>query len=454
MVDQPRDLEIDSKILRGEMDVSVLEVVRANTPRTVSFLLSSTFTDTERERNLLLADVVPYLQEFARKLGFEFRLAEMRWGIRAEASSRHETSEICMAELERCQRESQGYSYVFLGCQKYGFRPFPAKIPQAIFESLRAKMSADDAARLDACFQLDTNLYVPPSNVRADDSLAEWLHGAPDARPGPLYVLKSSKQIEDEGTPWWPAFERLQIAFRAAALDLWSDRAAELRDPRLQAFLKRFFISVTEEEFSRGLLWLEDEKQKHQTLAFRRDIDDLRGNATAQEAGKFIDMRNGIVDEEGQQLLGEQLAMMPEHVHQITYPPLPWAAGGITPDRPEHREYLRSFLDDFCRQMVSSLKAGAQKLAVTPDAVVDEAKQHVRFALVREMKFTSTSSTAEVEAAAQGYLKASASAHSTTALVIYGRSGAGKTFLLSKVMSDHLSSRAAGQVTVIRFLGT
>ena len=54
-------------------------------------------------------------QEFARKLGFEFRLAEMRWGIRAEASSAHQTSEICMAELERCQRESQGFSYVFLG---------------------------------------------------------------------------------------------------------------------------------------------------------------------------------------------------------------------------------------------------------------------------------------------------------------------------------------------------
>ena len=69
----------------------------------------------EWERNLLIDDVVPYLQAFARRLGLEFRLAEMRWGIRADASSTHMTSEICMAELERCQRESQGYSYVFLG---------------------------------------------------------------------------------------------------------------------------------------------------------------------------------------------------------------------------------------------------------------------------------------------------------------------------------------------------
>ena len=77
----------------------------------------------EWERNLLIDDVVPYLQAFVRRLGFEFRLAEMRWGIRADASSSHMTSEICMAELERCQRESQGFSYVFLGCVPHCF-PF------------------------------------------------------------------------------------------------------------------------------------------------------------------------------------------------------------------------------------------------------------------------------------------------------------------------------------------
>lgn len=69
----------------------------------------------EWERNLLIDDVVRYLQAFGRRLGFEFRMCEMRWGIRADASSLHQASEICMAELERCQRESQGYNYVFLG---------------------------------------------------------------------------------------------------------------------------------------------------------------------------------------------------------------------------------------------------------------------------------------------------------------------------------------------------
>ena len=125
----------------------------------------------------------------------------MNRGIREEASNAHQTAEICMAELERCQRESQGYSYVFLGCQKYGFRPFPAKIPQDVFEQLRAAMAADCQALLDACFRLDTNVYPAPSDPAAD--INEWLHGAADSGPGPVYVLQSSKNIAD----WWAKFE-------------------------------------------------------------------------------------------------------------------------------------------------------------------------------------------------------------------------------------------------------
>ena len=115
---KPRNAEQDMWILRGKLGEKGgavrIEVLRED-KRIVCFLLSSTFTDTASERNLLIADVVPYLQQYARKYNFDFRLVEMRWGIRAEASSAHQTSEICMAELERCQRESQGFSYVFLG---------------------------------------------------------------------------------------------------------------------------------------------------------------------------------------------------------------------------------------------------------------------------------------------------------------------------------------------------
>jgi hypothetical protein len=190
--------------------------------RIVSFLLSSTFTDTESERNLLIADVVPYLHEYARQRGFEFRLAEMRWGIREEASSAHQTSEICMAELERCQRESQGFSYVFLGCQKYGFRPFPAKIPEDIFKKVLDVLQLDDKKLAQEYYQLDTNVRldsnVHPAPADLTNNLNEWHYGAADSGAGPVYVLKSSQGVED----WWITFEKLQVAFRAAARKIWA----------------------------------------------------------------------------------------------------------------------------------------------------------------------------------------------------------------------------------------
>jgi hypothetical protein len=61
--------------------------------------------------------------------------------------------------------------------------------------------------------------------------------------------------------------------------------------------------------------------------------------------------------------------------------------------------------------------------------VVEEARQHLAFALVRAVKFLSTTSTSKVESAAVEYLSGSGGGASTDtstdkAFVIFGRSGA------------------------------
>lgn len=46
----------------------------------------------------------------------------------------------------------------YCSAQKYGFRPFPAKIPRRVFERLRKACDDAGQALLDECFRLDTNV--------------------------------------------------------------------------------------------------------------------------------------------------------------------------------------------------------------------------------------------------------------------------------------------------------
>ena len=64
--ERPRNTDLDTEILRGDITTDVCDHVLREIKRIISFLLSSTFTDTELERNLLIDDAVPYLEDFAR----------------------------------------------------------------------------------------------------------------------------------------------------------------------------------------------------------------------------------------------------------------------------------------------------------------------------------------------------------------------------------------------------
>ena len=65
--------------------------------------ISSTFTDTMMERDLLLMDAYPYIREFCRQIGLDFNVVDFRWGIRQGASNRHMAADICFQEVERCR---------------------------------------------------------------------------------------------------------------------------------------------------------------------------------------------------------------------------------------------------------------------------------------------------------------------------------------------------------------
>ena len=58
----------------------------------------------------------------------------MRWGVRDESTDDHATVSICLEEIRACASESGGPNFVFLGGQKYGYRPLKAEIEAGEFE--------------------------------------------------------------------------------------------------------------------------------------------------------------------------------------------------------------------------------------------------------------------------------------------------------------------------------
>ena len=71
------------------------------------------YLDTSMERNSLMQHIYPKLKEYCReKHGLEFQVVDMRWGVRDEATDDHKTTELCMQEIDNCQRVSVGPNFV------------------------------------------------------------------------------------------------------------------------------------------------------------------------------------------------------------------------------------------------------------------------------------------------------------------------------------------------------
>jgi hypothetical protein len=154
----------------GMCKINVADIVRTlqgrylqvgSSSRSIRVFISSTFTDTASERNILLQDVFAYLEEYARKHGYHFQASEMRWGIREHASRENMTAEMCLDEIRDCQA-SDGVNFVLLSTQKYGYQPLPRRISQSMFcELLTQACARESSALLTSCYRLDENALEP-----------------------------------------------------------------------------------------------------------------------------------------------------------------------------------------------------------------------------------------------------------------------------------------------------
>jgi len=113
--------------------------------RTFRVFVSSTFSDLKAERNALQEKVFPRLRELAMSHGCRFQAIDLRWGVSDEAALDQQTMQICLGEIERCQKVSPRPNFIILLGDRFGWRPLPFAIPADEFEKIVSAPNRWDA---------------------------------------------------------------------------------------------------------------------------------------------------------------------------------------------------------------------------------------------------------------------------------------------------------------------
>ena len=240
---------------------------------------------------------------------------------------------------------------------------------------------------------------------------------------------------------------------------------------RSQHQCKRYFISVTEEEISQALFWLDQDKVKDRVHVFERTFAGIEHlDPKTDRLKEFIDIEKEMIAQEEKEMIAQEEKEMiaqdsvnrlrdlrrrlgeAPHLeeHTTRYPTLDWKDGGIDPFCPQHADYLRNFLDDFCGRLLGSLDQAEAKLAFEAEPLADECRLHLEFAKVRAVKYAATPSS---EAALEQVTKYLNGPSGGKPLVVYGPSGSGKTYVMAKAVAEEAEKVSTPSLTGSRERG-
>ncbi|KAI6242069.1 NACHT domain-containing protein [Aphelenchoides fujianensis] len=432
----------------------------------VRVFTSSTFTDTQVERNALMEDVYPALKRYCRETygnDFQapffplvqsipfFEVVDMRWGVRDEATDDHKTTDLCINEIHNCQRLSVGPNFVvFLG-QKYGYRPIPSQILSTELELLKQvlKEQHDDTSVLDLWYTEDSNA-VPAQFILQPISS--------------ILVNFNNKRIpklqEQDAKSWWEVEAKMQNLLRKGAKICFD------RQKFTQEQMHNYFMSVTEREVIHGILQANNPNEH--CLCYVRQIKNININQTST-ASKFIDIVHKQINQEAQKLLSVlRDERVPEvlRTQNIRRSTVEWA-GREGMDVRIHADYLKEFTGDFYSSITNMVDAAMRKHAKFRDPFFVEVLQHLWNGITASSHFFGREGELKT---GQEYLRSAqryaddlwVSVNQKTihccSVEVYGEHGCGKTSILARIATEcrrwFQSGGSVDPILILRFLGT
>ncbi|XP_058799223.1 NACHT and WD repeat domain-containing protein 2 isoform X2 [Phymastichus coffea] len=372
----------------------------------------------------------------------------MRWGVRDEATDDHMTTELCMREIENCQRLSMGPNFVvFLG-QKYGYRPIPTYVLSSELEMLRSELDVQgcDVSVLDQWYKKDSNAVPPTSILQPISSILKNFNNK-----------RIPKLQQEDQAIWWDTMVKMQKLFRKGAQALFNSGKFD------KDTMHNYFMSVTEREVINGILNVKN--TKNHCLAYIRIINNINLQ-NLRKASLYLDILNRSLDNEASKLLSDlRDTRVPNKIEDSNFQKyvIEWIGReGLDPET--HGEYLQEFVTHFYRNIVKLVDRAMKKEDSSAQGqIITEILQHLH-ACNNSVKvfFGREDNLVRI----RRYMLDSGD----KPLVLYGEGGCGKTSLLAKSagLSNPRAARkdkdAAAEeacwfegkrpISVIKFLGT
>ncbi|XP_038950913.1 NACHT domain- and WD repeat-containing protein 1 isoform X1 [Rattus norvegicus] len=375
--------------------------------------------DTEREA--LQCTAYPEVQSFCQKHGLAFEAVDLRWGIPNTQATDYLTTELCLEELERCQKTSVGPAFVALLGDQYGPCPVPQRIEEKEWEALRAQLTSRprDLELVTRHFQRDDNT-IPPT-----------------------YVL----QPPGSGVVPGPEEATLTSVLRGGAQEAW--RLGLISQEQWMCYHR----SVIEWEIEHGLL--NSARGDQGATVFLRDVQDLSKHILDDCCLKMVDrLADGCLDTNAQSLLsGLKGRILDAQPGALKSHHLPWSRDLVNPKNKTHARYLKQLSEQFVARTNHQVLEQLRELEL--------ARQELGWLYqeIRHHLWQSTESTKvfcghqELLAQLKQRLRQDES-RTHTPLVLFGPPGIGKTSLMCKLAQQVPELLGHKTVAVLRLLGT
>lgn len=346
-------------LLEGDMD-------KATSARAVKIFLSSTFNDTQSERNYLMEWVWPEIRDICRQKGLQLRVLDFRWGIVDQAVNDHTITKICIDEIVNCQTGSLGPAVIYLGTQRYGWRPLPAAVPRRQLEQILSKVAVpEDRQLVKHWYWLDQNSQLPIPHDPKQPVEHECHYFL---RP----LNKMIEQLSESEIPDHMADHEFK-ALQDAGMAIWNEKQAELMRILKGAVLSGAGLSkqelvhwttcVTEQEMHAGLT------KPDRVMCFDREIEDLLSHRDWKDFHKFTNTDDA---DEMRRLLAKMKELIFSSIedvgckHHICKYKTEWAEDGVQlTNRGSQAAYIRQMCADL-RLMVLQNVEMMQNQCPTP----------------------------------------------------------------------------------------